>query len=274
LSILNITPDFSYSKPQENTHLLYVHRKLTDGDVYWVNNRRDSNETIEAIFRVTGKVPELWHAETGVSNQVSYEIKNGVTKVQLPLTPHDAVFVVFRKKATATTFRMPIVSEKTIAVVKGPWKVQFQKDRGAPESIVMNEIASFTTSVDEGVKYFSGVATYHTTLTADQKWFSNPSQLWLDLGQVKNLAEVMVNGKSLGIIWKQPFRVNLNGVLKPGENQVDIKVTNLWVNRLIGDAQPGVMHKITYTTMPFYQADSPLLPSGLLGPIKVFSISE
>jgi len=99
-------------------------------------------------------------------------------------------------------------------------------------------------------------------------------ELWLNLGDVKNIAEVIVNGKSLGIIWKHPFRVNIGSALKPGKNTIVIKVTNLWVNRLIGDAQPGVSNKITYTTMPFYQANSKLLPSGLLGPVQVMSVGR
>ena len=93
--------------------------------------------------------------------------------------------------------------------------------------------------------------------------------MWLDLGEVKNLAEVVVNGQSLGVVWKKPFRVDVTKAFKPGANQVEVKVTNLWVNRLIGDAQPGATDKITYTSLPFYQADSPLLPSGLLGPVVV-----
>jgi hypothetical protein len=93
----------------------------------------------------------------------------------------------------------------------------------------------------------------------------------LDLGVVKNLAEVIVNGKSMGVVWKQPFRVDVTNALKAGTNKLEIKVTNLWVNRLIGDAQPGVKQKITYTTMPFYQANSPLQPSGLIGPVKIVS---
>ena len=94
----------------------------------------------------------------------------------------------------------------------------------------------------------------------------------LDLGDVKNLAEVVVNGKSLGVVWKHPFRVELTDAVKSGENKLEIKVVNLWVNRLIGDAQPGIKQKITYTTMPFYQANSPLLSSGLIGPVRIFSL--
>ena len=112
------------------------------------------------------------------------------------------------------------------------------------------------------------------SITALADWFTKDTELWLNLGDVKNLAEVIVNGKSLGILWKKPFRINVTGALKQGENKIEIKVTNLWVNRLIGDAQSNVTNKITYTTMPFYQANSKLLPSGLLGPVQIMSVNR
>jgi hypothetical protein len=90
---------------------------------------------------------------------------------------------------------------------------------------------------------------------------------------VKELAEVIINGKSMGIVWKTPFRVDVTEGLKKGENTFEIKVTNLWVNRLIGDQQPTGGEKITYTTMQFYRSDSPLKTSGLLGPVQVISLS-
>ena len=89
---------------------------------------------------------------------------------------------------------------------------------------------------------------------------------------MKNLAQVSVNGVSLGILWKTPFRVDVTGALKPGANTLVVKVTNLWVNRLIGDQQPDVAKKYTYTAQQFYQATSPLLPSGLLGPVQIVRI--
>ena len=96
------------------------------------------------------------------------------------------------------------------------------------------------------------------------------SKYAIDLGEVKNIAEVIVNGKNAGVTWKKPFKLMIdNDLLKVGENKIEIKVTNLWVNRLIGDAQPDVKVKTTFTTMPFYQANSPLLPSGLLSEVKV-----
>ena len=169
---------------------------------------------------------------------------------------------------------MPSIKVKDLSTISGEWDINFQKDRGAPASIKINELSSWSGNADTGVKYFSGTATYTKTITAPTEWFGKDAELWLNLGDVKDLAEVTVNGKALGILWKKPFRVNVTGALKPGNNKLEIKVTNLWVNRLIGDAQPGVVNKITYTTMPFYQPNSKLLPSGLLGPVVLSNVNR
>jgi hypothetical protein len=274
LSSLNITPDFMYTKPQSNTKLMYVHRKLSDRDIYWVNSRNDDPQDVEATFRIEGKVPEIWHAETGKTEAASYSIANGVTKVGLHLSPDDAVFVIFKAKATKASVTLPAREEKTLMTVDGSWNADFQKDRGAPATASFDKLVSFTENTDNGIKYFSGTATYTKTITAPADWFKKDEELWLDLGDVKNLAEAIVNGRSLGIVWKTPFRINITSALKPGENKLEIKVTDLWVNRLIGDAQPNVTHKITYTTMPFYQANSKLQPAGLLGPVKIMSVDR
>ncbi len=123
-----------------------------------------------------------------------------------------------------------------MTVISGPWTVSFQPERGAPGQAVLETLIPWNENTDLGIKYFSGTGTYSKTIQAPAEWFNQGSQLWLDLGSVKNLAEVIVNGKSLGIVWKTPFRVNVTGALKEGENKLEIKVTNLWVNRLIGDA--------------------------------------
>ncbi len=274
LQSLNITPDFIFNKTQPDAKILYVHRRSSDGDIYWINNRNDMIEDIEASFRVDAKMPELWFAETGKTEPLSYSIANGVTKVKLHLEPNDAVFVVFRNKAAKPSVELPVLKVNELATINGSWKVDFQKDRGAPASITIDELASWSDNADAGVKYFSGTGTYTKTITAQAGWFDKDAELWLNLGDVKNLAEVIVNDKSLGILWKKPFRVNITEALKPGENKIEIKVTNLWVNRLIGDAQTGIEKTITYTTMPFYQANSKLLPSGLLGPVKIMSVKR
>jgi hypothetical protein len=271
LSSLRVMQDFTYTKPQANTKLLYLHRRSSTLDIFWINNRNDQEENVDVNVRIEGKVPELWHPDTGKREPVSYNISNGVTKVRLHLSAYDAVFLIFRERATQPTITLPPTQEKTLSTIEGSWKVNFQKDRGAPSEVTLGKLISLTESQDLGIKYFSGTATYTKSITADKNWIGVKGQLWLDLGEVKNIAEVKVNGKVLDVVWKRPFRVDISNALRAGDNLIEIKVTNLWVNRLIGDQQSGVTEKITYTTMPFYQANSPLLPSGLLGPVKIVS---
>ncbi|MFS8081978.1 MAG: glycosyl hydrolase [Ginsengibacter sp.] len=274
LNQLHILPDVAYTKPLADTKLMYVHRKLSDCDIYWVDNRNDRMEDLEATFRIAGKVPELWFAETGKTEPLSYQIADGVTKVKLHMEPNDALFIVFKDKAVKKSVELPAVKVKELAAIDGSWNVSFQKDRGAPASATFDQLTSYTENSDAGIKYFSGTATYTKTVTVKKSWLNKDDELWLNLGDVKNLAEVIVNGKSLGILWKKPFCINVTSALTPGGNKLVIKVTNLWVNRLIGDAQPGVKDKITYTTMPFYEAGSKLLPSGLMGPVEVLGVER
>lgn len=274
LKAMNVAPDFSYRKSRSDTKILYTHRRLKDRDIYWVNNRNARTEHIEAIFRVNGKVPEIWFPDTGKITPVSYAIANAVTRVKLRMESNEAFFVVFKDKALKKVVELPEIKRKRVATVRGPWKVSFQKDRGAPESIHISKLASWTEHSDPGVKYFSGTGCYTKSILARPDWFTEDVEIWLDLGDVKNIAEVVINGEMLGIVWKKPFRVNVTKPLRPGRNNLVIKITNLWVNRLIGDQQPSVMTKITYTTMRFYRANSPLLPSGLLGPVKIVLVTQ
>jgi hypothetical protein len=148
--------------------------------------------------------------------------------------------------------------------------VSFQEKRGAPSEAAFDTLTPWNENSNDGIKYFSGTGTYSKFINAPQEWFSKGDEIWIDLGNVRNLAEVLLNGTSMGIVWKTPFRVNLTSSLKEGENKLEVKVTTLWVNRLIGDARPDAKEKITYTTMPFYRAESPLMPSGLLGPVNIY----
>jgi len=274
LAAMQIAPDFEYTKPSETTNLLYVHRKLTKTDIYWVNNRNNRVENLDADFRIQGKSAEIWHPETGKIEKASYRIEGGRTIVPLHLEPNDAVFVVFRETTGNTSFTVPQMIENHLAAIDGAWDVSFQPNRGAPAKITLDSLTSWSDNNDAGVKYFSGTGTYSKKILAPETWFKKGERIWLDLGVVKNIADITVNGKNIGIVWKKPFHADITDALKPGENLLEIKVTNLWVNRLIGDQQPDVTKKYTYTTQAFYRADSPLLPSGLLGPVQIVSQSE
>jgi hypothetical protein len=266
---IQVLPDFEYTKPQGDTEVLFVHRKLRDGDLYYVDNRQDRNEDLEAIFRITGKEAELWHADTGVREPASFRTADGRTTVPLHLEPWGTVFVVFRKPAKDSARSLARSADSPIATLEGPWNLAFQPDRGAPAKITLDKLASWSDNADEGVKYFSGTATYTKSIQAPSDWFKRRTRLSIDLGEVKNLAEVSVNGMPLGIAWKTPYRVDVTNALKRGANTVEIKVTNPWVNRIIGDRQPNVTRTYTFTSPKFYKADSKLVPSGLLGPVQI-----
>jgi hypothetical protein len=271
---LKVSPDFDYTKPETDTRLLFVHRKLADGDLYFVDNRNDRDETLEASFRVTGKAPELWHPDTGESGPASYNIADGRTTVPLHLEPWGTVFVVFRKPSETASRTLPREVEAQLAEVEGPWNVSFQPGRGAAASITLDKLISWSDSADSGVKYFSGAGTYTKTIQASSDWFKKGTRLWIDLGDVKNLAAVTVNGKSLGMVWHAPYRVEATSALRPGANEIAIKVINAWVNRLIGDQQPDATMKYTFADVKPYKANSPLLPSGLLGPVRIIQSSN
>ena len=266
---IQVVPDFEYTKPESDTEVLFVHRKLGDGDLYYVDNRQDRNEDLDATFRVTGKEAELWHADTGVMEPASFWTPEGRTTVPLHLEPWGTVFVVFRKPAKTSSRTLAKNSDSTIATVEGSWDLSFQPDRGAPAKITLDKLASWSDNADEGVKYFSGPGTYTKTIQAPPDWFKLGAHLSIDLGEVKNLAEVSVNGKPLGVLWKTPYRVDVTNALKPGANTLEVKVTNPWVNRIIGDRQPNVTKTYTFTSPKYYKADSKLVPSGLLGPVQI-----
>jgi hypothetical protein len=271
---------------------MFIHRRLMDGEAYFLSNRIDRAETLTGSFRVSGRVPELWDPATGLTHPASYHIEGSRTEVTLPLDRFGSLFVLFRNSTTGPAHAQPAPRWQTVATLSGSWPVAFQAGRGAPASTTLDHLADFRDSADPGIRYFSGIATYTRELTLTSRDFSGGHRLWLDLGQVDDLAEVWVNGKLAGTAWKPPYRVDISSQVKPGRNQLELRVVNLWVNRLIGDVQPGNTTKITFTQadgkvapntppaeaanqlrMP-YAPDAPLRPSGLIGPVTLLAESE
>ncbi|HKN21663.1 MAG TPA: glycosyl hydrolase [Terracidiphilus sp.] len=277
LAALGVARDFEYARPEPDANLMFVHRKLADGDTYFVDNRSDRAEDVNAIFRVDGKAPELWDAASGTTQPVSYSIADGRTTVPLHLEPYGTTFVVFREPAKTTSRALPERKETVVAggddSLNKDWFVGFEPNRGAPQTAQFDRLISWSESADLGVKYFSGSATYTKKTEVPASAFSPGAHIWLELGDVENIAEVFVNGKYEGIVWKTPFRIDVTQALVPGSNQIVVKVTNLWVNRMIGDQQPWALKKYAFADITPYKADSPLLPSGLLGPVRLVSVS-
>jgi hypothetical protein len=517
---LNTPPDFAFSDPQRS-RLSFIHRAEGEADIYFISNQRDHFDHLDATFRVSGKIPEIWHPDTGVTEPAPvWHEENGVTTVPLQFDPVGSEFVVFRKAAVgdhpvATTIhgfaspetrtkpsklvihraiygvvpspppacvdvtarvkmmltagnqsivadnnlagtdpapdtvkRLRVVfalngrqqtnevgehetftvavgakiikamygdlppapatsstnidltqklaslvsdgslnvevdndlaggdpafgtpkqlhvdytldgADKTVTVaeneslslgnrlaigssptyilrtddagntvvqasapgridlttasgkrltaevknvpsplqISGPWDLSFPPNWGAPPQVTMPELGSWTDSTDNGVKYFSGTATYTKEIEIPAEMVGAGHSLWLDLGRVKNLAEVSLNGKSLGILWKPPFRVEITPAAQPGKNRLVIKITNLWPNRLIGDellpddrewdgkrlrdwpqwvldGKPSPTGRFTFTTWHHWTKNDPLLDSGLLGPVRIVGSIE
>ncbi len=267
LARIALLPDFDYAKPKPDSEILFAHRRMTDAELWFVANRRDRAERIEARFRITGKVPELWHADSGRVTPLSYLIDGGQTVVPLDLGAEDSAFVVFRRATSSPGMTAAPLAAVPVTTITGPWRVAFQPGRGAPASISLPTLVPLNTQSAPGVRYFSGIATYSNSFTLPRGRRAG-TPLMLDLGQVGDLAEVRINGRAVGALWHAPYRIDIGAAVQPGRNAIEVRVANVWVNRLIGDAQP-LAAKITWTSMPSYRADAPLRPAGLIGPVTL-----
>jgi hypothetical protein len=304
LGCMGVLPDFAADKP-----LRYAHRQIGEMDLYFVSNGEDEFVEAACTFRVTGKRPELWHPETGRTRPLpSYSFtEDGRTVVPLRFEPTESYFVVFGKGITAKRVQHsgePNFREtKPLLAITGPWRVTFDPEWGGPDTpLTFERLDDWSERPEQGIRHYSGTAVYRTTFKMPAKQTaSNPQaearnprpRVLLDLGVVHELAQVRLNGKDLGIAWKRPFRVDLTDALRAGANELEIRVTNLWPNRLIGDESlppdsdrnPDGTHKAwpqwlldgessptgryTFATWQPYKKSSPLLPSGLFGPVTL-----
>jgi hypothetical protein len=425
-----LNPDFECAGVEKKSRLAFVHRVAGEADIYFVSNQRRQFDSADCTFRISGKLPELWHPDTGVMEPAPvWHEQDGRTTVRLNFQPAESVFVIFRRAATGAdhvtaasgsvnvnTAQQPkleihhavytatdgagqidvtarlselvrageevitanndmmgrdptpnhekelrvdysldgqrsqvsVKENETLALlptgnlgeppqwetsvasdgsptvktwsqgrvelhtasgkvlhaaaenlpapqeVSGEWTLNFPPNWGAPPMVALDKLISWTDHTNAGVRYFSGTASYEKEIEIPTDRFATRRELWLDLGAVKNFAEVSLNGNDLEVLWKPPFRVNITAAAKPGVNKLVVKVTNLWPNRLIGDEQlpadvewngkqlaewpqwfldgkPSPTGRLTFTTWHHWTKTSPLLESGLLGPVTLRS---
>ena len=426
----DLKPDFEFSGTGKASQLAYAHRATRAEEIYFVSNQRRQFDTAECTFRVGGKIPELWHPETGLIEPAPVWMdESGRTKVRLDFEPAGSIFVIFRNNnlltdhivkvngrfapepavktnlvilkaiyaatdgsgemdvtrkiadqlgagqflvtvnndtlgsdpavnhvkelrlnytrdgksgqmkslegetmtlpATCTIGQPPYLelnsgdnkspvvrlwgngqvvlmtsSGKVVRAttsdlpapqeITGPWNLNFPPDWRTPASVTFDKLISWTDCAKEEVRYFSGTATYEKELVISADRLFSGRELWLDLGVVKNFAEVWLNNEKLGILWKPPFRVNLSTAARRGSNKLVVKITNLWPNRLIGDEQlpedcewngkqlkawpqwllegkPSPTGRLAFTTWHHWTKDAPLVESGLIGPVKLLT---
>ncbi|MBO7689158.1 MAG: hypothetical protein J6V72_22455 [Kiritimatiellae bacterium] len=262
----NLTPDVTFNGPP----LDWIHRMLPgETDIYFLSNQKGETVKTTVLFRQSkGKAVELWDAVTGVRTAAGV-----APRVELELPPYGSIFVVFRAQQA-----VPLPWEKrrlaaSGATLSGPWNVTFDPAWGGPkEPVTFTELTDWTTRPEPGIRYYSGTATYRMTFDAPSDWKQGMS-VQIDLGRVENVATVSVNGKLSGTAWTAPYAVTASNVKEKG-NVLEVRVTNLWPNRLIYDAGLPESERLTHTNINPYKPGDPLLPSGLLGPVQIYSCTR
>ena len=252
----------------------YIHRTDGDAGIYFVCNRTNLSANATVAFRVTGKTPELWNPVTGERQfAAAYEVKDGRTFVPLEFAPCGSWFVVFRKPAAVhpAMAKANGLELNPLRDISGAWTVHFDPKWGGPETAQFDSLVSWPTRPEPGIKFYSGTAVYEKTFSLlPQTAEAKAKTLYLDLGDVRELAEVKVNGKSCGIVWCPPWRVDVTKAVKSGENKLQIEVVNFWPNRIIGDASLAPARRFTKTNIRKLTAETPLEEAGLLGPVILF----
>jgi len=278
----------------------YVHRRTSDAEFFFIRNMSDAAQSLSCRFRVEleprGLKPEFWWPDTGKRTACpTWKDLDGRTELPVKLGPYGSVFVVFRRGGPE---RLDAIARDTFAVARvpapltllGPWQVEFPEGWGAPRVTTFDYLMSWTASQNEGIRYFSGIATYKKTFELPEALASR-RRLFLELGRLAEIAEVSLNGKRLGLAWLPPFRIEISGAVHPGTNRLEVRVANLWANRLNGDSLRPESDRFTRSnldriqtdptsdsnfgavpggkTRPVYSKTPQLMESGLLGPVRI-----
>lgn len=273
---MEVSPDFLVIDKAERDNYDYIHRRVGDDmDVYFVRNQTMEQKSLDCEFRVDGSQARIWDPVTGVTGPaVRCETGRGGSKLRVNLPPAGSVFVVFTPASGVPSIPQgPALQAAIDMPVTGPWKLSFPDGWGVKDGArSIDQLTSWTDSDEAAVKYFSGMATYTTTIEIPSEAVSKGSGLSIDHGDIKEVAEVFINGKSLGIVWTPPYRLKLGNAVRPGKNELKVEVANLWANRLIGDLTHPEKGTYTRTNMvqAFKAGDVPL-PSGLLGPVRILA---
>ena len=336
----DLTPDLEFIPNQNSDSLRYIHKTIDDTDIYFVTNLTSEAQSVKIRMRITGKKPELWDATTGkICDAPIYKVSNA-TEMPLKLEAGASIFIVFNEKLPSkwitkiepevlkfvnTNYlvgsEIPLKisysdnTAKEYITKKCPkpidlsksWDVKFTEGRGAPtESLIFENLISWTEHPDKNIKYYSGIAKYYKTFTLSKDYIKKGQRCILELGEVCDVAEISINGHKPVIVWEKPAEVDVTDMLKDGENTLEIGIANRWINRLIGDEfidvdipyregsgkfTTGVIEKFpdwmrdeqlakqenkrhTFTTWKHYTTESPLQKSGLIGPVSLVVYNE
>lgn len=300
----NFQKDFRIINTTSGDSVKYTHRSTGNAEIYFLSNQTNSKTSFQAAFRVKDLLPEFWEPVSGKVYEADvFKVENGCTQLPISLPPSGSVFVVFRKplslknpKTNKTTAK-----DKPLTLqIEDNWTVEFLDGRGAPAKIAMPALESWSVNVDSNIRYYSGKAGYTNRFTLSDNQIKQYKTFLLDLGDMADIGEVFVNGRSAGVIWTKPYEADISSFVKKGLNEIKVVIANRWINRLIGDENvpsgyeyeqggskftKGRMRKwpdwmydstkqqntgrYTFTTWKHYSKNDQLVKSGLLGPVII-----
>ncbi len=316
---LGVGEDFQVvgREPGDIGPLDFIHRRTRTDDFYFVRNKTRNGQSLICRFRVdakaNGQVPEFWWPQTGKrSTCTNWRSAGGYTELDLELSPLASVFVVFRDQQAESdlaagasnlqtapnaldalaTETFPAAQAPLRLTLEGPWQVEFPQGWGAPPQTTFPTLQSWTESSDDGIRFFSGIATYKKSFELSPELLQQ-ERLFLQLGDLAEIAEVSLNGQSLGCVWLPPFRIEITDAIQPGNNHLQVRVANLWANRLNGDSLLPEDQRHTRSNLdrmqtdptsdswygatprgkdrPVYTEIPPLMKSGLFGPVTIIT---
>jgi hypothetical protein len=295
-----LSPDIEFVNPSPGASFDWIHRHDDGTDIYFVSNQGANDSSARVVFRVAGKAPELWDAVSGAIRDLPEHkaTEDGRTEVPLRFAPRQSFFVVFRgsSQQSAVSSQQAVrnfPALKPLREIAGPWTVQFDPkwfypDNGTGGKVRFDRLEDWTRRTEEGVRHYSGIATYRTSF--DFQPAEGAQKTFLDLGAVRNVARVKLNGHEVAVVWTAPWQVDVSSALRSGPNELEVDVANLWPNRLIGDATLPKEQRLTVTNVSTYDTitgntwdckkcaerkksgkPAELLSSGLLGPVRVMT---
>ena len=265
---LGIEKDFiATSAGEQAKNIAWTHRTAPGLDIYFISNQNNQSRNIDVSLRVAGRIPELWDAVTGnISSAKTWKFEIGRTILPIRLEANGSIFIVLQKpaKRQSSDEGKNWVETKPVTTISTAWPVSFDPIYGGPNRPeIINELTDWSKHPDSSIRYYSGTARYTNTFN----WQETKQKVWINVGKVSNIAEVIVNGINCGVIWTAPYKVDISKAIRNGTNNLTIEVTNTWANRIIGDHRLPEEKRITKTNAPFRLEAKPLLEAGLMGPV-------
>ena len=263
---LGYVPD---CKVPDGMNVYQGHQKDGDTDIYILSNQDNRALTMDVAFRVTGKQPELWDPVTGVIRKLpAFRQEEKTTVVPMKLEKNECVFVVFREKGepSATTLEANYPAPLRTQEATGEWDVTFESAFKTPSPVRMATLDNLSDNPNDSIRYFSGTATYTTSVSLDRA--GRGEHMFMAFDNVGTMAKVYINGKYAGGVWTAPYRLDVTDFVKNGRNDVKVEVVNTWVNRIVGDMNLPESERETYLFVNHLNAKTPLPPSGIIGKVK------